>query len=151
MKGSVWPTRFHEGGLHFGGEDGPVGHEVRVRAGVRLDVGVLRTEEVPGKLDGASLDGVDVLAPGVEAVVGVALGVLIGEEVAHGELDGEGGVVLRGDHLEAVGLVVELCDDGGRDLWRDGPDVFERCEAGDEPGVQVASGGGRLGDVVGEG
>ena len=118
---------------------------------VGLYVGVLRTEEVPGKLDGASLDGVDVLAPGVEAVVGVALGVLIGEEVAHGELDGEGGVVLRGDHLEAVGLVVELCDDGGGDLWRDGPDVFERCEAGDEPGVQVASGGGRLGDVVGEG
>ena len=84
-----------------------------------LDVGVLGAEEVLGKLDGASLDGVDVVAPGVEAVVGVALGVLVGEEVAHGELDGEGGVVLRGDHLEAVGLVVELRDDGGGDLGGD--------------------------------
>ena len=118
---------------------------------MRLDVGVLRAEEVFGQIDGSSLDGVDVLTPGVEPVVGVALGVLVGEEVAHGELDGEGGVVLRGDHLEAVRLVVQFCDDGGRDLGRDGADVFERCEAGDESGVQVAAGGGRLGNVVGEG
>ena len=118
---------------------------------MRLDVGVLGPEEVFGKLDCPSLDGVDVVASGIEAVVGVALGVLVREEVGHGELDGEGGVVLRGDHLEAAGLVVELRDDGGGDLGGDGADVFERCEKGDEPGVQVAAGFGRSCDVVGEG
>lgn len=44
------------------GEDRPVGGEVGVDAGVRLDVGVLGTEQLTCVLGGQGLDGVDVLA-----------------------------------------------------------------------------------------
>ena len=53
------------------GQDRPEGDEVGVDAGVRLDVGVRRAEQLAGVLGGERLDGVDVLAAGVEAVADV--------------------------------------------------------------------------------
>ena len=54
--------------------DGGVG----LRAGVRLDVGVLAAEQRLRALDRERLDHVDVLAAAVVALAGVALGVLVG-------------------------------------------------------------------------
>ena len=59
--------------------DGGVG----LRAGVRLDVGVLGAEQRLGAVDRELLDDVDVLAAAVVALARVALGVLVGQ---HGAL-----------------------------------------------------------------
>ena len=87
------------------GEDGPEGDQVGVDARVRLDVGVRGAEQLAGVLGGERLDGVDVLAAGVEAAADGALGVLVAEPVAHGQQHGRGGVVLAGDQLERLALV----------------------------------------------
>ena len=66
---------------------------------MRLDVGVLGAEQLAGERRSFALDDVDVVAAGVEAVPGIALGVLVGEQVAVGQLDGERAEVLAGDEL----------------------------------------------------
>src|SRR5690349_8198887 len=95
-----------------------------VDAGVRLDVGVRRSEELAGVLGRHGLDGVDVLAAGVEPVADGALGVLVAEPGAHGQEHCGRGVVLARDELEGGSLVGELLPsrlgdarlDGGDDL-----------------------------------
>ena len=79
---------------------------------MRLHVGVLGAEELARLLGGQALDGVDVVAAGVEAVVRVAFGVLVGEQVAHRQLGGQRRVVLAGDELEIGPLVRQFLDDG---------------------------------------
>ena len=122
--------------LEFGrldamGEDRPEGDEVGVDAAVGLDVGVLGAEERLRQLDGARLDGVDVVAAGVEAVAGRALGVLIAEPVAHREEDGGRGEVLAGDELEVRTLVGELLADAVGDFGEGGADDVEGGAEGD--------------------
>ena len=56
------------------------GH-VGLSAGVRLHVGVLRAEELARPCSRADvLDDVDVFAAAVEALAGIALGILVGED-----------------------------------------------------------------------
>ena len=90
------------------GEDRPERDQVGVDAGVRLGVGVRRPEQLARVLGGERLDGVDVLAAGVEAVADRALGVLVGEPGAHRQQHRRRGVVLAGDQLERGALVGEL-------------------------------------------
>ena len=90
------------------GEDRPVRDQVGVDAGVRLRIGVRRTEQLARVLGGERLDRVDVLAAGVEAVPDRALGVLVAEPGAHGQQHRRRGVVLAGDQLERGALVGEL-------------------------------------------
>jgi hypothetical protein len=70
------------------GEDRPERHQVGVDARVRLDVGVGCPEERLGVVGSERFDGVDVLAPGVEAVPDRALGVLVAEPATHGQQHG---------------------------------------------------------------
>ena len=63
-------------GCEHGHEDG----HVRLRAGVRLDVGVLGAEELLRALDRERLGDVDELAAAVVALARIALGVLVGED-----------------------------------------------------------------------
>src|SRR5205809_7584699 len=127
------------------GEDRPEGDEVRVDAAVGLDVGVLGAEERLRQLDGARFDGVDVVAAGVEAVAGRALGVLIAEPVAHREEDGGRGEVLAGDELEVRTLVGELLPDAVGDLGEGCADDVEGGAEGDGFGRGCrGSGGGWL-------
>src|SRR2546425_12643594 len=112
-------------------EDRPEGDEVRVDAAVRLDVRVLGAEECLRQLDSARLDGVDVVAAGVEAVAGRAFGVLIAEPVAHREEDGRRGEVLAGDELEVRTLVSELLADALGDFRKGGADDVEGGAEGD--------------------
>ena len=67
------------------GEDGPVGDQVGVDPRMRLDIGVLGTEERLGVLGSQRLDAVDHLASGIEAMAWSAFGVFVRQPVAHGE------------------------------------------------------------------
>ena len=84
--------------------DGGVG----LRAGVRLDVGVLGAEQRLGAVDGELLDDVDVLAAAVVALARVALGVLVGEDGALRLEDRLRDEVLRRDHLQRRLLAAQL-------------------------------------------
>ena len=59
------------------------------------DVGMVGPEELAGGLGGFGLDNVDVVAAGVKPVERKSLGVLVGEEVAMGQLGRQGGIVFR--------------------------------------------------------
>ena len=102
-----------QGGLlDAAGQDGPVGDQVGVDARVRLDIGVVGPEEGGGVPGGQRLDPVDHFAPGVEAVAGGALGVLVREPVAHGQQHRRRGVVLGGDELQLATLGRQFTGDG---------------------------------------
>ena len=124
--------------LDAGGQDGPERDQVGVDARVRLDVRVRRTEQLAGVLGGHRLHGVDVLAAGVEAVPDGALGVLVGEPVAHGQQHGRRGVVLAGDQLERITLIRKLFARGGGDSRFDGLHHLERRAERRGRGVDVA-------------
>ena len=108
-----------------------VHRRVRLRAGVRLDVGVLGAEQRLGAVDRELLDDVDVLAAAVVALAGIALGVLVREDAALALQDRLRDEVLRRDHLERALLAVQLARDDVGDL---GVDLGQR--AGEEVGGQ---------------
>ncbi len=95
--------------------DGRVG----LRAGVRLDVGVLGAEQRLGAVDRELLGDVHPLAAAVVAAAGVALGVLVGEDRALAFEHRARHEVLRGDHLERALLALELAAQGLGDLGID--------------------------------
>ena len=93
-----------------------IGGGVGLRAGVRLDVGVLGAEELFGAGDGEPLDLVHDLAAAVVALARQPLGVFVGHDVGHGLLDRRADVVLGGDQLDAVELAALLAADEVGDL-----------------------------------
>ncbi len=129
--------------------DGRVG----LRAGVRLDVGVLGAEQRLRAVDRELLDHVDVLAAAVVALARVALGVLVGEHAALALQDRLRHEVLRGDHLQRALLAVELEVEGLGDLGVDvgeralevvGRQVGHRPGSKDERALDRTTGSGRL-------
>src|SRR5262249_19850172 len=115
--------------------------QIRVDSRVRLRVGVGGAEQLAGVLGRDGLDGVDVLAAGVEPVPDRALGVLVRQPVAHGEQDGRRGVVLAGDQLQRLALVGELEPDRGSDAGLDRADDVERAAVDGGNGRGVVAGG----------
>ena len=91
-------------GLQRAEVDGHVG----LGAGMGLDVGVLRSEEPLGALDGQVLGQVHEFAAAVVALAGIAFGVLVGQHAAHGLAHGRGGEVFGGDEFQAAHLAVAL-------------------------------------------
>jgi len=117
-------------------EDGVVHRLVRLRAGVRLDVDVVGAPQLLRALDRQLLDLVGVLAAGVVARAGIALGVLVGEDaplrlqyrLAH--------VVLARDHRERLLLSVALARQRVGDRRVDLPDVLVvHVETGARPRI----------------
>ena len=96
-------------------EDGVVG----LRAGVRLDVGVLGAEELLRAVDREVLGDVDLFAPPVIPLARVALRVLVGEHRAGGVEHRLGHEVLGGDHLQRRLLALELAIEDLGDLGID--------------------------------
>ena len=89
------------------------GH-IRLRAGVRLDIGMVGAEEPRHAVDGQALDLVDVVA--VIARAGVALGVLIRQVAAHSLHHGRARKILGRDQLQVVALAPQLPLHGGVQL-----------------------------------
>ena len=100
-----------------GTDEGVHDRGVGLSTGVRLDVGVCGAEEGLDAVDGDAFDLIDVFAAAVVAAARVALGVLVREYRPLSFHDGRGGVVLRGDHLQALALPgqfgVDEAGDGG--------------------------------------
>ena len=86
------------------------GH-VRLRAGVRLDVGVVCAEDLLGAIDGQRLGDVDELAAAVVALARIAFGVLVGEDAARRLQDRRAHEVLRRDEFESFFLAMQLVAD----------------------------------------
>ena len=106
------------------------GH-VRLRARVRLDVGVLGAEQRLCAVDGQLLDLVDDLAAAVVAPARIALGVLVGGHAADRLEDRGPGEVLGGDQLDLTALALELAAEQLGDL---------RIDVGERPGAQLVQG-----------
>ena len=92
------------------------GRGVRLRAGVRLDVGEARAEQFLDPRDGQPLGDVDVLATPVVAPARVSLGVLVGHHRTLGLQRCDRREVLAGDHLQGLLLAPQLRGDCGVDL-----------------------------------
>src|SRR5205823_7357140 len=95
------------------------GH-VRLRSGMRLDVGVLGAEQGLRAVDGELLDLVDHLASAIVALPRQSLGVLVGQRGPRRLEHRLGDEVLAGDELEPVGLPRRFFPDELRDFWIDG-------------------------------
>src|ERR1019366_4524896 len=93
-----------------------VGRHVGGRAGVRLHVGVLGSEELLGAVTREVLDYVGEFASAVVTLAGISLGVLVREHGAGGFEDSLADEVLGGDEFEAFVLAAFLILDGLRDL-----------------------------------
>ena len=81
---------------------------VRLRAGVGLDVGMLRAEQLAGTVTRDILGDIDRVAAAVVTLRGVSLGVLVGEYGAHRRHDSGRNDVLAGDQLEVLALTGKL-------------------------------------------
>ncbi len=96
-------ARLHRGQIHG---------EIRLAAGVRLNVGVFRAEELLGAIAGQRFHDVDIFAAAVIAPTRIALRVFVREHASHGLLDGGADIVLAGDHLQAIALAARFVVDG---------------------------------------
>ena len=93
-----------------------VDRNVGLRAGMRLDIGVLRAEELLGPVAADVFNYIDVFAAAVKTLSGITLGVLVGEMAADGLHDRRRGEVLRSDKLDVVALPREFLLHGGENL-----------------------------------
>src|SRR5208282_1698492 len=82
-----------------GMQRGHVDGNVSGSAGVRLDVGVIGFEKFLGAIDGELFDLVREFAATVVAPAGVALGVFVGEDGAHGVQNGLRHQIFGGDEF----------------------------------------------------
>ena len=91
------------------------GH-IRLRAGVWLDVCVVRAEQPRHALDRQALDLIDVLAAAVVARAGIALGVFVRQVAANSLHDGLTREILGRDQLQMVALALQLARHGSIQL-----------------------------------
>src|SRR5688572_1920912 len=89
---------------------------VRLRAGVRLDVGMIGTEELLRAIDGELFDAIYELASAVVALAGQPLSVLVRERGAHCLQYRRRHEVLARDQLESLALPLRLQLDQPSDL-----------------------------------
>ena len=90
--------------------------DVRLRAGVRLHVGVLGAEKRLRAIDGELLGLIHEFAAAVVALAGIAFGVFVREDRAHRFEHRFGNEILRGDQLEAGGLPADFVAEDSGDL-----------------------------------
>ncbi len=93
-----------------------VDRHVGLRAGVRLDVGVIGAKQCRRARNRRPFDDVDELAASVVALAGVALGVLVRQHRSGGFENRLAHEILRGDQLETAVLAVQLVAKRGGDF-----------------------------------
>ena len=81
-------------------------------AGMRLHVGVLCGKNRLGAIAGEVFGHVDELASPVVTMARIALGVFVRQHAANGLHHRRAGVILRGDHFQAVTLSADLAGNG---------------------------------------
>ncbi len=100
--------------------------------GMRLNIGILGTEDLLGTLNGNGLYFVDNLAAAIVTLARITLGVLVGKYSAHGKSSGLTDNVLGSNELNVVLLAVILSLDAGADLGVVGlnevHDVFDHLD-----------------------
>ena len=85
-----------------------VRRQVRVRAGMGLNVRELRAVELAGAIAREILHDVDLLTAAVVALAGITFRVLVGEHAAHGLHDSRASEVLRSDEFDTCALTSQL-------------------------------------------
>jgi hypothetical protein len=95
-----------------GRADGRISRLVRLRAGVRLHVGVLGPEDFPGALAGKLLDHIGEFAASVITFPGVSFRVFVGEDAGGRFQNCFRSEVLAGDQLELRMLARDFPLDG---------------------------------------
>ncbi|MNF99312.1 hypothetical protein D3C84_822050 [compost metagenome] len=95
-------------------QQGQVNGAVGLRAGVRLNVGVVGAEQLFCSINCKLLDDVDVLATAVVALARVAFGVLVGQYRALSFHHRWAGVVFRSDQLDVFFLALSFLLHGGK-------------------------------------
>jgi hypothetical protein len=113
-------------------QDGCVDGEVRLAAGVRLDVRMLGAEKGLRTVDRKLLHDVHMLATGVKPLARITLGILVREDAAAGFHDGGQREVFRCDQLDVVLLAGLFGLHGGKHC---------RIERGEFRGVDAHCGG----------
>jgi hypothetical protein len=99
--------------------DGEVDGHVRLRARVRLHVGVIGAEELFGARDGERLRDVDELAAAVVPLAWIAFGVLVRQYRAGRFENRAADEILRRDELEPFRLTGGFVRDGRGDIGID--------------------------------
>ena len=89
-------------------QQGEVHRRVGLGAGVGLNVGEVGAEQLFGPLDGDVFHNIHVLAAAVIALAGVAFGVFVGKDAAHGGHDRRGDDVFTGNQLDVPALALQL-------------------------------------------
>ena len=89
-----------------------ISRHVRLRTGMRLDVGVLGAEQLFRPVDGELLDDVHAFAAAVVTLAGIAFGVLVGEHRAGGFENRRRDKILAGDQFDVLLLALQLALDG---------------------------------------
>ncbi|MPM46726.1 hypothetical protein SDC9_93432 [bioreactor metagenome] len=90
--------------------------KVCLRAGVRLNVGVIGMEQRLGAFAGERFYDIHILASAVVTFAGVPFGVLVGQRAAHSGEHRGGNKVLRSDELQMVALAAKLQFHGACDF-----------------------------------
>ena len=93
-----------------------VGLHVGLRSRMRLNVGMLRTEQLLRPVARQVLDDIGKLAPAVIALAGISLGILVREHRPRSFEHSLADEILRGDQFESFVLAASLVVDGGGNL-----------------------------------
>ena len=97
-------------------QDGSVGCHVGLRAGMRLNVSVLRSEKFPGALTREFLHHIGELAASVITLSGIALCIFIRENRTHRLQHSFTNKVLGGNQLQTLVLTANFVIDSNGDL-----------------------------------
>src|SRR3546814_13148831 len=106
-----------------------------LRAGVRLDIGEARAEQLAGAIDRELLGYVDMFAAAIITLAGIAFGIFVGEDRALGLQHRRGDDVLRRDQFKLVPLAIELRGDSLVHRWirseerRVGTECVSKCRS----------------------
>ena len=90
--------------------------KIRLRTGMRLHIGMLRTEELAGAVTRNVFHNVDILAAAVIAMCRIALRVFVCQNCTHRRQNRRRNDVFGSDQLEIAALALELKLHGLADL-----------------------------------
>ena len=107
-----------------------IGRGVRLRARVRLHVGVVGAEQLLGAVDGELLGDVDEFATAVIALARITFRVLVREHRTLRFEHARAGVVFRGDQLDVIFLALAFVLEGGLEFGVKATDGHRGTEHG---------------------